>query len=368
MKHHIKINDFKIFLKLNKRSFVKSFSKVLQSGNYILSKEVKKFEIKFSNYLKVNYCVSLANGKDALEIALRSCGIKKNHLVITAANAGMYTTTALLSIGAKPFFVDVDLNTNSITYKEVCNAISKGAKAIVVTHLYGLANPDIEKIAQVCKKNKIFLIEDCAQAHGAKIEKNFVGSFGDVATFSFYPTKNLGALGDGGAIVTNKNSIAKTAFKLRQYGWSEKYKVSIHGGRNSRLDEIQASFLCNLLLNLDKLNEKRRKIANLYSRMIKNKNIITPNQQGNNYVAHLYAIRTKKRNSLIKWLCKSGIESAIHYPIPDHKQPILKKKYSKINLVNTTNLSREVLSIPCNPYLKDKEINKIVKALNTWKI
>lgn len=368
MKHHIKFNNFHYFIKLNKKNLIKSFSKVLQSGNYIMSKEVIKFEKKFSNYLNVNYCVSLANGTDSLEIALRSCGIKKNYLVATAANAGMYTTTALLSIGAKPFFIDVDLNTHSINYKEACIAISKKVKAIVVTHLYGLANPDIKKIAQVCKKNKIFLIEDCAQAHGAKIGKDFVGSFGDVATFSFYPTKNLGTLGDGGAIVTNTNRIAKTALKLRQYGWSEKYKVSIDGGRNSRLDEIQASFLSNLLLNLDSLNEKRREIANFYSKMIKNKNIITPNQQGDNHVGHLFVIRTKKRNSLIKWLYNFGIDSAIHYPIPDYKQPILKKKYSKINLVNTANLSKEVLSIPCNPYLKDKEINKIVKVLNTWKI
>jgi dTDP-4-amino-4,6-dideoxygalactose transaminase len=367
MKRKIKINDFKVFSKLNKKKLIMSFSKVLRSGNYVLSNEVKNFEKRFSNYLKINFCVSLANGTDAIEIALRACGIKKNDPVATAANAGMYTTTAVLSIGAKPLFIDVDLNTNSICYNQACHAISKGAKAIVVTHLYGLANPDIKKIAQICKKKKIFLIEDCAQAHGAKIGNNFVGSFGDAATFSFYPTKNLGALGDGGAIVTNKNRIAKIALKLRQYGWSSKYKTSIAGGRNSRLDEIQASFLSNLLLNLDKLNKKRRVIANFYSKMIKNKNIITPKQQGTNFVAHQYVIRTNKRNSLIKWLNKSNINSVVHYPIPDHKQNILKKYYSKEILTNTEKLSREVLSIPCHPYLKHNEIKKILKVLNSWR-
>ena len=206
------MNDFKIFSKLNKKNLMESFSTVLRSGNYVLSKEVKKFEKKFSNYLKVNFCVSLANGTDAIEIALRACGIKKNNLVATAANAGMYATTAILSIGAKPFYVDVDLNTNSINYQEACNAISKGVKAIVVTHLYGLANPDIKKIAQICKKKKIFLIEDCAQAHGAKIEKDFVGSFGDVSILSFGIMKNISAL-YGGAIITDSSEINKFAQK-----------------------------------------------------------------------------------------------------------------------------------------------------------
>ena len=179
--------------------------------------------------------------------------------------------------------------------------------------------------------------------------------------------QNLGALGDGGAIVSNRKSIAKKALKLRQYGWSKKYMISIPGGRNSRLDEIQASFLSNLLLNLDKLNKKRRVIANFYSRMIKNKNIIAPKQQTTNFVAHQYVIRTSKRNSLIKWLNKSNIDSVIHYPIPDHKQNILQKNYSKIVLANTEKLSRQVLSIPCHPYLKSEEVNKILKVLNSWR-
>ena len=367
MKYHIKNNNFTTFCRLNKKNLIKSFLKVLGSGNYILSNEVRNFEKRFSRYFNMKFCISLANGTDAIEIALRACGIKKNNLVATAANAGMYTTTAALLIGAKPIFVDVDYNTNSINFKEACKAISKGAKAIIVTHLYGLANPDIEKIAQICRKKKVFLIEDCAQAHGAKIGKNFVGSFGDAGTFSFYPTKNLGALGDGGAMITNKNSVAKMALKLRQYGWSKKYEVSIPGGRNSRLDEIQASFLSKLLLNLNKLNEKRRSIANFYSKMIQNKDIITPNQQGSNFVAHQYVIKTNRRNSLIKYLNKFNIDSAILYPIPDYKQATLKKNYSEIILNNTEKLSKEVLSIPCNPYLKSKEINKIVKVLNSWR-
>lgn len=364
---NITLSNFNRFLKINKKILISCFSRVLKSEKFILSSEVKKFEKNFSFFLKMKYCATLANGTDALEIALKACGIKRNQLVATTANSGMYATNAMLSIGAIPFFMDVSIDTHHVTLKEVIKAISSGVKAIVVTHLYGLAIKDIKKISKLCKKNKIALIEDCAQAHGAMISKKFVGSFGDVATFSFYPTKNLGCLGDGGAAVTNNKKIFKKIIKLRQYGWNKKYEVSLDGGRNSRLDEIQASILSNLLLSLNSLNIKRRKIANFYSKMIRNRNIIHPEIEGKNFVAHQYVLRTNKRNSLIKFLSRSGIAAEIHYPIPDHKQIIFKKRNIKTKLTNTEKLSKEVVSVPCNPYLKINEIKKIVNVLNSWR-
>ena len=366
MKKLVEMNNLNFFSKINKSDFVKIFIKVVKSGKYILSNEVLNFEKKFSKFINVKHCISVANGTDALEIALKSSGIGENDLVATSANAGMYSTTAILSVGAKPLYLDVDLKNKSVIYSDVSKAIKMKVKAIIVTHLYGLANPVIKKIASECKKKKIILIEDCAQAHGARLNNKLVGSFGDIGCFSFYPTKNLGGLGDAGAIVTNKNSIANKAFKLRQYGWSKKYIVGVCGGRNSRMDEIQASILSKLLLGLNKLNTKRRKIANFYSKMIVNKNIIVPEPQGNNFVAHLYVVRTKKRESLIRWLKKYKIDTDIHYPKPDYKQKNV-KNYIKLNLANTEILTKEILSIPCNPYLKDSELKRIVKVINLWK-
>lgn len=199
--------------------------RVLASGMLILGPECTRFEQLFADYLQVEHCIGLANGTDAIEFALKACGIVAGDLVATVANAGAYTTTALQAIGAKPYFLDVDLNSNNTNLQEVSQAIASGAKAIVVTHLYGLAVSEIAEIAAFCKEHAVPLIEDCAQAHGAAIHNKKVGAFGDAASFSFYPTKNLGALGDGGAVVTRHKAIAEKIRSLRQYGW----------GKNTRL-------------------------------------------------------------------------------------------------------------------------------------
>ena len=357
--------------KISRHSLIinQSISRVLSSGFLVMGPELEKFQSVFSKYIGVDYCYGVANGTDALEIALRSLGMQANEIVATAANAGMYGTTALSAIGAKPYFMDVDLISKCITLDEVKKAITYGAKTIIATHLYGQAVPEINAIANFCKTNKVFLVEDCAQAHGAKINKKQVGSYGDIGCFSFYPTKNLGCLGDGGAIVTNDKNIAELVGSLRQYGWIEKYSVSNHGGRNSRLDEIQASILLGLIEFLDTDNEKRRNIALMYGKDIYNSKIITPSiNLENSYVGHLYVITTNNRDELYSYLFNNDIVAAIHYPIPDFRQRIYQDKFKNLNLPNTDLLSKNVLTLPCFPEMLPEEVERVIKVLNSWKI
>ena len=320
----------------------------------------------FASYCGVSHCLTVANGTDAIEIGLKALGISSNDLVATVANAGMYTTTSILNIGAKPYFMDVGLDTYNVTLNEVIDAVKKGVKAVVVTHLYGLAISEIMEIASFCKNNNIPLLEDCSQAHGAIVHNKHVGSFGDVSTFSFYPTKNLGGLGDGGAIVTPHNEIAEKVYYLRQYGWNEKYKVAHYGGRTSRLDEIQAAILLKLLPELDHMNIRRRAVALKYNNDIKNSNIHICQKSGNDYVAHLYVLQCKDRKNLIDYLNKHKISTDIHYPIPDHRQPVFQNTYKHITLKYTELLSSQILTIPCYPELDKNQINYIIETINSW--
>ncbi len=366
MLNQIPVNNLLNFMKKKRTEINRAIKGVLDSNNYILGNEVKKFEKNFSKYLNIKYCIAVGNGTDALEIALRACGIKAGHMVATVANAGMYTSSALLAIGAKPFFLDVELCSQCVSKHEVERALIAGVDAVVVTHLYGRAVSDIATISYLCKSYNIPLIEDCAQAHGAKISKKYAGTFGDISTFSFYPTKNLGGIGDSGAIITNDNIMGEKVKKLRQYGWNKKYNVTEIAGRNSRMDEIQAAVLSIFLPDLDINNFKRREIANKYSSNIKNEKIKTPKISGEEYVAHLFVIRTKRRQDLIRYLKENGVSSDVHYPIPDHFQIALKEKFGHLSLVNTERLSKEVLSLPCYPNMMKKDINKIINLVNAW--
>ncbi len=362
----ILINDLNSHTKSLRTKIDGAITRVINRGWFILGPEVKEFEGKFSKYVGTEYCVSLANGTDAIEMSLRAVGIAKDDVVATVANAGMYTTTALIAIGAKPFFLDIDLTTKVTTLAECNRAADAGVKAIVVTHLYGKALPEIKEIASLCKARGIPLIEDCAQSHGAKIDGKMAGSFGDIASFSFYPTKNLGALGDGGAIATNNMNLADTVAHLRQYGWTSKYEVALSGASNSRLDEMQAAILLEFLPLLDSWNERRREIATLYSQLIKNTAIELPAFSGEEYVAHLYVIRTGKPESLREHLKSNGIASEVHYPIPDYKQPVFGETYKSISLTNTELLSTSILTLPCYPEMADDEVETVAQAVNSW--
>jgi aminotransferase EvaB len=360
------INDLTVRLKQNHSQISQVIDSVLLSGWIILGPKVKQFETEFANYIGTKHCITLANGTDAIELGLKALGISKGFKVATVANAGMYTTTAVLAIDALPLFMDVNLSTKNTSLLEVKKAVANGANAVVITHLYGLACAEIEQIAQYCKANNVPLLEDCAQAHGAKINGKTVGSFGDVASFSFYPTKNLGALGDGGAIVSNDLKIADTVRQLRQYGWTTKYHVDLAGARNSRLDEIQAALLSLFLPNLDANNEKRRQIAKAYKLGINNSNLVLPNLGNEDDVVHLYIVSSKYRDSLKEHLKSLDIASDVHYPIPDHKQKILKNLFKDHELPITEQLANEILTLPCYPEMTREQVEMVIEGINSW--
>jgi aminotransferase EvaB len=361
------INDLSSRIRANEQAIHAAINNVLAGGWLVLGPNVKKFEASFAEYIGVDYCVALANGTDAIELALRALDVEPGDRVATVANAGMYTTTALLAIGAEPFFLDVELGTRNTTLDEVDRAIGAGVKAVVVTHLYGLATPEIRRIAQYCEQKGVRLLEDCAQAHGAMVEGQCVGSFGDAASFSFYPTKNLGALGDGGAVVTNRADIAERVARLRQYGWTDKYRVEFIGARNSRLDELQAAILTVCLPNLDAQNSCRRSIAKSYSRRIDHPDVIAPESIGEQYVGHLYVIRSARRDSLRAHLRSLDIASDVHYPIPDHRQPVFGQRFSHVRLPNTERLAAEIVTLPCYPEMAEAQVEEVIAGVNSWR-
>lgn len=360
------INNLSKHIKKNESLIKNALNRVLDSGWLVLGPEVLEFERSFAGYVGASYCVSVANGTDALELGLRAVGIQQNDKVATVANAGFYTGTALLAIGASPLYMDVDLDSRVVKQVEIERVIKEGVKAIVITHLYGQALLDIEAIASVCHAAGVSLVEDCAQAHGAKIDGKHVGSFGDIGCFSFYPTKNLGALGDGGAVVTNTLALAERVSCLRQYGWTSKYQVGLAGARNSRLDEMQAAILTEFLPHLDSWNARRRDIASIYSTQIKNSSVILPPVGDAAYVAHLYVIRTKQRSDLQTYLREHDISTDIHYPIPDNCQSVFCDRFTSVSLPNTEQLAKETLTIPCYPEMTDDEVQQVVLAINSW--
>ena len=363
----MQINDLSARISNHQQAIKNAVERCINSGWLVLGPEVKQFEKFFASYLGSTHCVSVANGTDAIELALRALSVKSEDYVATVANAGMYTSTALQAIGAKPFFMDVDLASRNATLAEVKRALAAGVKAVVVTHLYGLAVAEIETIAEACAQAGIPLLEDCAQAHGAMVKGKRVGTFGDAASFSFYPTKNLGALGDGGAVVTSNPTVAAKVERLRQYGWTAKYQVEVAGARNSRLDEIQAAVLSAFLPNLDELNARRREIATQYSTQIKHPDVVLPSYEGEEYVAHLYVLRSAHRDALRKHLRDQDIAADVHYPIPDHHQPVIACRFDTLKLENTERLSREILTLPCYPEMTEAQISQVINAVNSWR-
>lgn len=361
------INDLSERLRAHQRQLKAAANRVIDSGWLVLGPNVRQFEQAFAQYLGAAYCVSLANGTDAIELALKALGVDRGDRVATVANAGMYTSTALLAIGAEPLYMDVDINSRNVTLREVRRAIDAGIKAVVATHLYGLAVPEIPEIAALCKSRNVRLLEDCAQAHGAKVAGQRAGTFGDAASFSFYPTKNLGALGDGGAVVTNNPEIAEQVSRLRQYGWTSKYKVEHAGARNSRLDEMQAAILSVFLPDLDTANERRRAIATQYSQAIRHPDVQGPAVYGDDYVAHLYVIRTPRRDGLRAYLKACDIGTDVHYPIPDYRQPVFDDRFANIRLPNTECLADEILTLPCYPEMTDAQVGQVIDAVNAWR-
>lgn len=341
-------------------------SRVIANGWFVLGPEVDAFEKEFATYCGSEHCISLANGTDALELALRALNIGQNSNVLTVANAGMYSSAAILATGAMPVYADVQSGTSLIEVADATRLVlNLKIDAIIITHLYGLM-ADIVPLVQLAKSKNIPVIEDCAQAHGAMIGGKKAGSFGDIGCFSFYPTKNLGALGDGGAVVTDRIDLDGRVRQLRQYGWASKYCATLPGGSNSRLDEIQAAVLRIMLPLLDKWNARRREIAARYSRGIRHAKISTPAVHGEEYVAHLYVIKTSDRGNLKQHLTEACIPSEVHYPIPDYRQPCHAHLFNDVSNPMTERQCAEALTLPCFPEMTDAEVDMIIDRINTW--
>jgi len=354
----IKFNDYTREVKLREKEYSRALLKVLRSGWYILGDEVKGFENKLAKYLEVKHCVGVANGLEAIQVSLMALGVGAGDEVITTPVSAMATTLAVLAVGATPVFADVNENGQMDT-DLVENLITKKTKAVLPVHLYGQPI-DIVKLKQICLKHKLFLIEDSAQAHGTTFNGRKVGAFGDVSCYSFYPTKNLGAIGDGGAIVTDSAKLAKICAEIRDYGQERKY-VHTRYGLNSRLDELQAAILFEKLRYLNTDNGKRRLLARRYIKNLKSVkgiNIILP-LRVNDSNFHLFVVRTKKRDELKKYLSEHGVPTLIHFPTTIPDQPIFGKKYKNLEIPEARAIVNEVLSLPCHPFMKITEVDYV---------
>ncbi len=363
----IPFNDLSERLARHRSGILNAVDRVVQSSWLVLGQEVDNFEKKFADWIGVDHCVGVANGTDGIEIALQAGGVSDEDAVATVANAGMYATTAIAAIGASPIFMDVCGAHLVARLSDVQKAVSEGARAVVITHLYGAICPEIEAIADFCRRNGVLLVEDCAQAHGAELNGRKAGSFGDCASFSFYPTKNLGAVGDGGAVVTSGEEIAARARGLRQYGWTSRYQAGVPGGRNSRLDEIQAAVLSYMLPSLDADNEARRSVAAAYMNGITHRDVQMPEWRGAQSVCHLFVVRTGKRKSLQARLTACGIGHSVHYPIPDHRQPMFRERFACVSLPETERACEEVVSLPCYPEMRESDVSAVIEAVNGWR-
>ena len=352
---------------LYKEEYEKKLIEVMRKGWYVLGPEVEKFEKEFAKYTGAKYCVGLASGLDALILAVRVLGIGKDDEVLVQGNTYIATVMGITINNAIPVFVEPD-EYHNIDANKLEEKITKKTKAIMVTHLYGQAS-NMEKIINIAKKYKLFVIEDCAQAHGAKYNNKMVGTFGDIGCYSFYPSKNLGAFGDAGAIITNNEKYAREIKTLRNYGSAKRYHNK-YVGMNSRLDEIQAALLRVKLTHIEELNKERCKIADTYNKKIKNRYIETPKLRENaTTVNHLYVIKTKYREKLIEYLTEHEISTIVHYPIPPHLQECYKELgHKKGELPITEELAKEVLTLPLYNGMTKEEQDYVIDTINKFEV
>jgi dTDP-4-amino-4,6-dideoxygalactose transaminase len=342
-----------------------AISRVLDSGWYILGNEVQSFEEEFANYIGVAHGIGVGSGTEAIHLALTACGIGPGDEVITVSHTAVATVAAIELAGSTPVFIDIDQDFFTIDPEKIESAITSNTKAIVPVHIYGQP-VDMDTVMEIARKYNLRIIEDCAQAHGANYKEKRVGSIGDFGCFSFYPTKNLGALGDGGMVVTNNEKLAQKAKLLREYGWAERY-VSHFAGWNTRLDEIQAAILRVKLKHLDKDNSKRVHIAELYSKELGECDIILPKQRKDSaHVYHLYVIRSERRDALLTFLKEKGIGALIHYPMPVHLQPAYRHLKAGDKLPETEKVAYGIISLPIYPELSKSDVQIIIKTIRDF--
>lgn len=345
--------------------FLGAVKKVLDRHWYVLGEEVTGFEQEFADYVGVGHCISMANGTDALEIALRSVGVERGDLVVTVANAGFYSSTAIHAIGAIPLYVDIDPVTMTMSTESLATALEQKPKCVIVTHLYGqLAH--IEALLNLAHAAGVKLIEDCAQSHGAQRQGRQAGNWGDAACFSFYPTKNLGAMGDGGAVVTANDEIATRLKTLRQYGWSSKYHVGHPGGKNSRLDEIQAAILRIKLPLLDAWNASRRDVAARYNAAFSSLGFEALPSVDESFAAHLYVARIDNRDAFREFLKAQGVTTDVHYPVPDHQQAAYREPRVAGSLEVSERTCKRLVTLPCFPGMTDEAVETVIAAVKKY--
>lgn len=345
--------------------FEKKAVEVLRSGWYILGNEVKQFESEFASYTGSKHCVGLASGLDALWIAFRVLGIGKGDEVIVQGNTYIASVMGITINGATPIFVEPDEYFNMDASK-IEEKITSKTKAILVVHLYGQAS-NMKPITDLCKKYNLRLVEDCAQSHGACFDGKMTGTFGDIGCFSFYPSKNLGAFGDAGAIVTDDEKLAEAVRVFRNYGSEKRYHNKVVGA-NSRLDEIQAGLLRVRLSHLDELAAEKKRLCERYLHELRNEKIMLPKiRDGATHIWHQFVIRSKQRDELMKYLDEKGIGTIIHYPIPPH----LSEAYSYLGMKSgslplTELYANEVLSIPLYNGMTEDEQTRVINAINSF--
>jgi dTDP-4-amino-4,6-dideoxygalactose transaminase len=338
-----------------------AFARVLRSGWFILGEEVATFEREFAAWLGLAHCVGVASGTDAVTLALRALGIGPGDEVLTVAHTAVATVAAIAATGATPVLVDIDEQAYSMDPAAAARAVTPRTKAMVPVHLYG-QTADMDALLAVAQQHKLAVVEDCAQAHGAMYKGRPAGSFGVAAAFSFYPTKNLGALGDGGAVVSNDTALAERVRTLRQYGWRERY-ISDVAGVNSRLDELQAALLRVKLAHLHAWNAARRAHAQQYHALLRN--VRTPLElPQRRHVYHLYVIRCAQRDRVMAALRAQGIGTAIHYPRAVHQQPAYAALAPRGGLPVTERIVLEILSLPMYPELRPEQIAEVAAQVN----
>ncbi len=366
--------DLKAVNQQYRQALIDAAVRVIDSGWYILGKEVNSFENEFARYCGASYCVGMGNGLDALELILRAWKemgkLHEGDEVIVPANTYIASVLAITENRLKPVFVEPDITTYNLCPTKVSEAITKKTKAIMAVHLYGQLAP-MKSIMHIAEEHGLLVLEDSAQAHGAMIDEKKAGNWGHASGFSFYPGKNLGALGDAGAVTTSDPELAKIVRALGNYGSQRKYE-NYYQGANSRLDELQAAFLRVKLQHLDSETRSRQKIALEYSHGIKNPLVHMPRSNDStiasfsDHVFHLYVVRVEQRLKFQEHLKAAGVDTLIHYPIPPHKQ-LAYSMYSKLSLQLTETIHQEVISLPIGPTMDMSDVAKIIQAVNTFK-
>ena len=359
----VPLNDLSRVDPLIQEQVLGDIGEILRSGWFLKGRFTQALESHLSHMFGNSSITCVANGTDALFIALSALGVGPGTKVATVANAGGYTTGATIRLGALPVFIDVNPNTAQMSASALRTQLQSDQQlaVVVVTHLYGLIGEIIE-IANICREFDIPLVEDCAQSFGASLDGKLAGTFGVAATFSFYPTKNLGAFGDAGAIATRDIEVAQKVQSIAQYGWGTRYSVELSNGVNSRIDEMQAAALVRQLPLIQRNNDIRRDIVHKYSQALTSTRKIVMHDD-ERFVGHLAIMLTDSRESDQSQLASLGITTGIHYPITDNEQPAWKELLGDVQLPNTDKVQQQILTLPCFPGMTSSEINQVVTAL-----